>query len=320
MIFPVDLLKRCWILAGPTASGKSSLGLNLADEVGAEIVALDSMTLYRGMDIGTAKPALADRVLVPHHVLDIIDPSEEFSVVDYLHAAQVACEDIVSRGRIPLFVGGTGLYLKSLLRGVFPGPAADWTIRERWQKFLQLEGEESLRNRLRDVDPLTANRLNRADTRRIIRALEIYELTGVPMSSQQQQLALPVELRPRHVFWISPPRDWLHRRIETRIVQMISEGWLDEARRLLSRERPLSRTARQALGYQELFDHLEGRLTFEGTVQQITVRTRQFAKRQHTWYRHLEECRPLEITGEESSDELVRRILEDDQGVSLLGK
>ncbi len=312
MLFPAELLKQCWILAGPTASGKSSLGMDLAEIIGAEIVALDSMTLYRGMDIGTAKPIPADRQRVPHHLLDIIEPEEEFSVVDYLHAAQTACEEIVTRGRTPLFVGGTGLYLKSLLRGVFPGPAADWAIRERWQKFLQFEGAESLWNRLRDIDPPTATRLNRADTRRIIRALEIHELTGIPMSSQQQQRPLPVDERPRHVYWISPPRNWLHRRIESRIVQMISAGWLDEARRLLSRERPLSRTARQALGYQELFDHLEGRLTFDETVQQITVHTRQFAKRQHTWYRHLEECNALEISGEESPSELVQRILADE--------
>ncbi|MEX1232723.1 MAG: tRNA (adenosine(37)-N6)-dimethylallyltransferase MiaA [Planctomycetaceae bacterium] len=309
MQFPVELLQQCWILAGPTASGKSAVGLRLAERIDAEIVALDSMTLYRGMDVGTAKPSAADYRRAPHHLFDIVDPADEFSVVDYLEAAQTACEEIVSRGKTPLFVGGTGLYLKVLLRGVFAGPAADWEFRQRLEQAARDEGAESLWRRLHQIDPRTAERLSTNDVRRVIRALEVHELTGEPMSAQRQQVPLPVGQRPRHVYWISPPRDWLHRRIERRVGEMIAAGWLDEVRQLLAREKPLSRSARQALGYQELIAHLEGECTLDEAICQITIRTRQFAKRQHTWYRHIEECRPIEITGAETPDELVETLL-----------
>lgn len=310
MQFPIDLLQRCWILAGPTASGKSAVGMQLAERIDAEIIALDSMTLYRGMNIGTAKPTADDCRQVPHHLVDVLDPSEEFSVVEYLEAAQAACEEIVARKKNPLFIGGTGMYLKALLRGVFPGPAANWEIRRRLEQSAREEGAESLWNRLQQIDPPTAARLSVNDIRRVIRALEVYELTGEPMSAQQQQVALPVEQRPQHVYWISPPRDWLHRRIEQRVREMMSAGWLEEVRHLLMRNKPLSRTARQALGYQELFAQLEGKWTQDEAVSQITVRTRQFAKRQHTWYRHLEEVRPIEISGRESVEEIVNRIID----------
>ncbi|MDA0831830.1 MAG: tRNA (adenosine(37)-N6)-dimethylallyltransferase MiaA [Planctomycetota bacterium] len=311
MQFPNELLRQCWILAGPTASGKSTLGLQLAERIDAEIIALDSMTLYRGMDIGTAKPSEVDRIRVPHHLLDIVDPADEFSVVDFLHAAQETCKNITSRGKTPLFVGGTGMYLKALLRGVFPGPAADWEFRKKLEKTAREEGSEALWGQLHRIDPKTANRLSANDVRRVIRAIEVHELTGVPMSAQQQQMPLPIEQRPHHVYWLSPPRDWLHHRIEQRVGEMMDAGWLEEVRQLLSRELPLSRTASQALGYQELIAHLAGECTLSEAVEQLTIRTRQFAKRQHTWYRHIEECRPIEITGTETAEDLIQVILMD---------
>lgn len=300
-------LRECWILAGPTACGKTAVSLELAERIGAEIVALDSMSLYRHMDVGTAKATPAERRRVPHHLIDILDPHEEFSVAQYVAAAGEACRQIVDRGRIPLFVGGTGLYLRAILRGVFEGPPADWDLRRR------LEDQDSqpgaLHRRLADVDPVTAARLHPNDQRRTIRALEVYELTGRPASELQQQHPLPEDQRPRNVFWLSPPREWLYERINLRVHQMIDAGLVDEVRGLLHLPQPLSRTARQALGYREVIDHLQGRSTLDEAIEQIQTNTRQFAKRQHTWFRNLEECRAIEITGEETSEEIVERML-----------
>jgi tRNA dimethylallyltransferase len=314
MPLPPDLLQRCWFLAGPTAVGKTAVGIELAARLDAEIVALDSMTLYRGMDIGTAKPTAQEQARCRHHLLDLLDPHEEFSVADYLAAAAAACHDIAARGKIPLFVGGTGLYLRSVLRGVFHGPPADWALRRRWQREGEQHGPVWLHEQLARVDPATARRLHPNDLRRIIRALEVFELTGRPLSHQQHQPPLPAELRPRRVYWLSPPRDWLYERIDRRVEAMFAAGFLAEVRRLQRLPSPLSRTARQALGYKEALGWLERSEDRESTVpprevvQQIQTRTRQFAKRQHTWFRNLEECAAVGVSGNETPAEIAETI------------
>jgi len=302
------ILRHCWILAGPTACGKSCVSLELAERLGSEIVALDSMSLYRGMDIGTAKVTPVERAQIPHHLVDVIDPADEFSVADYVSAAAEVCEDILCRGRTPLFVGGTGLYLRSILRGVFEGPPADWEFRRRMEN-LAGKAPGTLHRKLQECDRETAARLHPNDHRRIIRALEVYEVTGSPLSKLQQLSALPVESRPQHVFWLSPPREWLYQRIDARVLQMIDDGLVDEVRSLLDKDPPLGRTARQALGYREMISHLHRQCTLEEAIMQIQSNTRQFAKRQHTWFRNLEECRPIRIDGSESVVELVDRLV-----------
>ena len=308
MQFDTDLLRRCWFLAGPTASGKTAAALCLARRINAEIIALDSMSLYRGMDIGTAKPTAAERAAVSHHLIDILDPHEEYSVAEYLRAAETACREIVARGGIPLFVGGTGLYLRAVLRGVFEGPAADWDFRRSLQQELDQSGADALHRRLQAVDPVSAERLHPADSRRVIRALEVHHLTGRPLSELQQHPPLPPEFRPRHVCWLHPPRDRLHGRINGRVVQMVDAGFADEVRALLAAPRPLSRTARQAVGYSQMIDHVGGRLPLDQTIAAMQIATRQFAKRQHTWFRNLVECRAIELTGQESPAEIAGRI------------
>jgi len=308
MRFDQDVLKRCWFLAGPTAVGKTEVSLDLARRLGAEIVALDSMTLYRGMDIGTAKPDPSARAAVPHHLLDILSPDEEFSLADYVCAAETSCREIVSRGHVPLFVGGTGLYLRAVLRGIFQGPPADWGIRRRWTEFAQLEGEAALHARLRQVDPSLAAKLHPHDVRRVIRGLEVFELTGSPLSEQQRQPPLPEEERPVRVYWLHPPREWLRARIDRRVRDMFDHGLVEEVVRLREADRPLSRTARQALGYRETIEHLDGRLSLADAIDLIQTRTRQFAKRQHTWFRNLVECKAVEITGSETPQEVSQRL------------
>lgn len=317
MTFPVDLLMQCWFLAGPTASGKTAVSLCLADRIDAEVVAMDSMTLYRGMDIGTAKPPKHERSRVRHHLIDIVDPHEEFSVAEYLAAAEVVCREIISRGRRPLFVGGTGLYLRALLRGVFQGPSADWSIRRRLEELARSDGPLALHAQLARIDPASAQRLHPHDERRIIRALEVYEISGQPLSVLQRHGPRPIKERPPHVYWLSPPRDWLYQRIDARVEKMFDEGLLDEVQRLGELIQPLSHTARQALGYKEVFDclatnpmradsaflTLNDGVSAEGPSEMIEIvqrRTRQFAKRQHTWFRNLDECHPICIAGDET--------------------
>ncbi len=309
------VLQQCWFLAGPTATGKTALALQLAahlhgaGQTGGEIVGLDSMSLYRGMDIGTAKPTPEERSQVPHHLVDCLDPHEEFSVADYLRAADSAARGILQRGRVPLFVGGTGLYLRALLRGVFDGPGADPEFRRRIEAEAAAHEEGWLHRQLAAVDPAAAARLHPNDDRRLVRALEVHHLTGRPASQQQREGPFPVAQRPKHVYWLSPPRAWLHERINRRVLQMIDAGWADEVRRLLKSPRPMSRTARQALGYQELIAHVRGECSLAEATERIQTRTRQFAKRQHTWFRNLEECHAIEITGTETPQALAERLL-----------
>jgi tRNA dimethylallyltransferase len=267
------------------------------------------MSLYRGMDIGTAKPSAGDRARVPHHLLDLVDPHEEFSVAEYVSRAEAACTDIVNRGRVPLFVGGTGLYLRSLLRGIFEGPPADWKLRRRLMNEAQGQGAAWLHDQLSRVDPETARRLHPNDERRIIRAIEIHELTGQPASMLRDQTPLPTDQRPRHVYWLSPARKWLHDRINARVDQMIAAGWVEEVRRLLHSPQGIGRTASQALGYKELIAHLKGACSLTEAVEQIKAATRQFAKRQHTWFRQLEECIAIPMTGSESPQDLADRLM-----------
>jgi tRNA dimethylallyltransferase len=308
MQFDIETLRACWFIAGPTACGKTAAGLALAERIGGEVVALDSMSLYRGMDIGTAKPTAAERARVAHHLVDVVDPHEEFSVAEYLRAAHAACRNILDRGRTPLFVGGSGLYLRAVLRGVFEGPSADWVFRRRLEQELQQTSEAELHARLRAVDPATAERLPPRDVRRVIRALEVHHLTGRPASELQRQVPLEPALRPPHVYWLSPPRAWLYERINRRVDQMIDAGLVDEVRALLAVLRPLGRTARQALGYQEIIDYLSGGCSLVEAVATIQTRTRQFARRQHTWFRNLVECRAIPISGKESAEEVAARI------------
>jgi tRNA dimethylallyltransferase len=306
--FDSRVLRRCWFLAGPTACGKSDVGCELAPLLNAEIVSLDSMSLYRGMDVGTAKPDAAARARVLHHLIDILDPHEDFSVAKYVAAAAAVAADIVARERVPLFVGGTGLYLRGVLRGVFQGPPADWKLRRELQSLAEREGHEALYARLSRVDRDLARRLHAEDVRRVIRGIEVFELTGVPLSQQQRQEPLPVTERPAHVYWLHPPRRWLYDRVDRRVEEMFRSGLVGEVERLLCRQLPMGTSARQALGYKEVIEHLEGRLGLAEAMALIQTRSRQFAKRQHTWFRNLAECTEVEIRGNETPREIAERL------------
>ena len=303
------------ILTGPTACGKTALALELSERIGAEIVAMDSMTLYRGMDIGTAKPTAEERARVRHHLIDVLDPWESATVAWWLQQAEAACRDIASRGKRPIFVGGTPFYLKALLHGLFPGPPADPELRRRLEDEAERDGKDRLHARLAAVDPKTATRLHPNDVRRVVRALEVFGLTGRPISAWQQTWDTPAFAGPDAAppparipaVVLELPREVLYDRINRRVGEMLDAGWLEEVRRLRNLPRPLSREARQALGYRELLDFLDGRGgTPEETAELIRTHTRQFAKRQLTWFRHLPQCIPVPADAPDVGERVLR--------------
>lgn len=301
-------LASCWFLTGATASGKTRVGLELARELDAEIISLDSMAVYRGMNIGTAKPTLEQQAQVPHHLIDIRDPHEQFSVSEYLQEASRVIREIQSRGRQVLFVGGTPLYLKAMLRGIVTGPPADPAFRKQVQQEIEQVGIDALFERLAQVDPLSAAKLHRHDVRRIIRALEVYKLTGQPISHVQFQFDEPRRDVDFRVFVLDWPRSELHRRINRRVQNMFAEGLLDEVAGLLAQFGELGRTASQAVGYREVLRSLAGETTPEEALEQTQARTRQFAKRQLTWFRGLQECRWQAMTPDLTAVEVAREI------------
>jgi tRNA dimethylallyltransferase len=285
------------VLTGPTGSGKSQLGLELAECLGAEIISMDSMALYRGMDIGTAKPSLADRAGAPHHLIDELDPWESASVAWWLRRAAECTRAIEKRGRRVLFVGGTALYLKALLCGLFDGPAASLGIRDRLMQEADRFGAAHLHGRLGTVDPTAAARLHPNDVRRVVRALEVFEISGKPLSAWQTQWAEPGGPSASGkefpaVLWLELPRDQLYARINARAAAMFETGLVEEVKWLRGLPQPLSREATQGLGYKEVLAFLDGRMTLEQAIVEVQTRSRNFAKRQITWFRHLPGCRP----------------------------
>lgn len=304
-----SLLRQSSFLAGPTACGKTAVGIELAERLNAEVLSLDSMAVYRRMNIGTAKPTPTERARIPHHLIDLIDPHEEFSTARYVQAADFACRGILDRGRVPLFVGGTGLYLRAILRGLFEAAPKDPDFRRQLEQEAARTSPERLFERLRRIDPKTAERLHPNDVRRVIRALEVHHTTGRRASELRVQQPLPPDQRPRNVYWLHPPRAWLYERIDRRVDRMIATGLVEEVRILLAAPHGLGHTARQALGYREIIECLERDGELEDAVEQIKLKTRQFAKRQHTWFRNLEECQAVEISGTESAAEIADRIL-----------
>jgi tRNA dimethylallyltransferase len=293
--------QNCWFLTGATAVGKTETGLLLAQRLDAEIVALDSMTVYRGMNIGTAKPTTAEQAQVPHHLIDLVDPSEEYSINCYLEAAHEKIADIQSRGRKVLFVGGTPLYLKALLRGLNAGPPANWKLREEIEAEVATHGNQALYQRLEQLDPVAASQIHPNDTRRLIRAVEVFRATGQPISHHQLHFDEPSATANCHVFVLQRPREEQCQRIDQRVDAMIEQGLLQEVAGLIAGGRQLGRTASQAVGYREMIEHLAG-APLEAMTAQMKTRTRRFAKRQGSWFRNLGECRFVEVPPEAGPD------------------
>lgn len=302
-VFP-SLADRAIVLTGPTASGKSSVAVELAKLIDAEILSLDSIAVYQSMDIGTAKPTPADQARVPHHLIDLVPPSEDFSVARYLRAAHAKVADLESRGKRVIFVGGTPMFLKGVLRGFDPGPPADWEFRRAVEADIKQFGSEALYTRLRQVDPLAAHRIGPHDTRRMTRALEVARHTGIPLSHQQTQFDRALPADQCSVFAMKWQRSLLHQRINQRVDQMFADGLVAEIRGLITRYETLSRTAAQAVGYREVIPHAtafadqddspEASKSLATAREQVATHTRQLAKRQETWMRSFSEITPID--------------------------
>ena len=273
--------KRVIAIVGPTASGKTALSLLAAQMLGAEILCMDSMQIYRGMDIGTAKPTKEELALVPHHLHSFLDPRESFSVPQY---AQMARE-LIERLPIPMLVGGTGMYLQSLsLPMDYGAVGCDEAIRKKYHDIAETLGAEELHRRLEKVDPVSAARLHPNDVRRVVRALEVYELTGKPLSSQKMPSAeeCPWDFQ---IYALDLPRETMYSRVNQRVLAMMKVGLLDEVRRIRNSGVPADAQSMQGLGYKELRCCLEGKMPLDEAVTLIQTRTRHYAKRQLTWFR-----------------------------------
>lgn len=277
--------RRAVFLMGPTASGKTELALALADAFPVALINADSAQVYRGMDVGTAKPSPGVRTRYPHALMDFRDPAEPFSAGEYARLAREAAETAFGEGKIPLLVGGTGLYFRAFAEGLAGMPAADPAIRERLRAEGERLGWPALHRRLAEVDEAAAARIHPGDSQRIQRALEVYELTGRPISALQQERDLPPLDYPvlRLALWL--PREELWRRIEARFRAMLAEGLVEEVEALLAAGVAPDTPALRAVGYRQVAEYLQGRYTYAEMEQAGIVATRQLAKRQLTWFR-----------------------------------
>jgi tRNA dimethylallyltransferase len=274
-------LPKITAIIGPTASGKSALAMTLAQQMSAEILSVDSMQIYRGMEIGTAKPTPRERLSVRHHLIDIADPNETFTVARFVELADAVIADATSRNVPLIATGGTPMYFKALFEGIFEGPSTNASIRES----LAEQSNEQLHERLTQIDPTAATRIHLNDRRRMIRAIEVFQLSGQPISSLQTEWVGTMSRHPATWIGLDWDRDALNRRINARVKQMIAAGWVEETRALIERYGELSKTAAGATGYAQLIAHLRGELTLDDSVEQIKIATRQLARRQMKWFR-----------------------------------
>lgn len=273
-------------IAGPTASGKTALAATLAKELNGEVVSCDSMQVYRRMDIGTAKPTLEEMQGIPHHMIDVAEPWEDFSVSRYCEMAAPIVDDIISRGKTAVIAGGTGLYMDSLIRGNAFAPFPTTGVRERLEAQADAEGMEAMLSRLRAVDPDAARRLHLSDRKRILRALEVYLETGETITEHNRKTqAVPPRYSPLWLGLDFARRGELYRRIDLRVGLMLEQGLVEEIRGLLADGIPEKATAMQAIGYKEFVDALDGRCTIEEAADQVRQSSRRYAKRQLTWFR-----------------------------------
>jgi tRNA dimethylallyltransferase len=291
-------------IAGPTASGKSAVALMLAERIGGEIISVDSMQVYRGLDIGTAKPTAQERARVRHHLIDVVEINEAFDVAKFLQLAKQTETDIRGRGRVPIYCGGTGLYFKALVAGLDESPKSDSELR----RSLESMPVSELLEELKVKDPETFERIDRANSRRVIRALEVIRLTGEKYSAQRT--AWENSTQPGHWFGLERDRADLIKRIEQRVDEMFQRGLVDETRELLGNGLEQNPTAMQALGYRQVVENLRGERGLAETIDLVKTKTRQFSKRQMTWFRHQLELRWLETRPSATAESVLTAIWE----------
>ena len=318
---PSSILQpRPIFLAGPTAVGKSEIALHLAEKIGGEIISVDSMQVYRGLDIGTAKPSAEERARVPHHLIDVVALNETFDAAQFVRLANAAVTDIQSSGHIPIFCGGTGLYFKAFLEGLGDTPPADEKLRAK----LEAMPLPDLLRELAERDPVTFAKIDQKNPRRVIRAIEVIRLTGKKISEQRAEWKspgapaycrrdvpdasvadTPTLFGAAQIIAFSRPNADLHARINARVDAMFARGLVEETRRLLDHGLAQNKTAMQALGYRQVVEHLRGERGLLETIDLVKTKTRQFAKRQMTWFRRHGNCEWIELKPGKSFEKLL---------------
>ncbi|MBA7715398.1 tRNA dimethylallyltransferase [subsurface metagenome] len=295
------------LFLGVTASGKGRLAFDLAQSLGAEIISIDSMKVYRRMDIGTAKPPQEARQRIKYHLIDIVEPSDSFSVGAFRDAALGAIEQIKSRNKPIIAVGGTALYIKALLYGLFEGPGTNQKIRAELKTRAEAEGLAELYCELTNIDPIAAERINPNDSKRIIRALEVYQLTGKPISSFQKQWDSSQTKHDWKIIGLRREKTEESKRINSRVKKMVDAGFVDEVKSLLAEEKPLSKQARCAIGYAEIIEYINGKIELEEATELIKKNTRRLAKNQRTWFKTFKNVHWLDIEPDESPEKILIR-------------
>jgi len=295
------------LILGVTASGKGRLAFDLAQSMDAEIISIDSMKVYRRMDIGTAKPPQEARQRVKYHLIDIVEPSDSFSVAAFLEAALHSIEQIKSRKKKIIAVGGTALYIKALLYGLFEGPGTNQQIRAELKARAETKGLAELYCELTKIDPVATERINPNDSKRIIRALEVYQLTGKPISSLQKQWDRRDAKHNWTIIGLRREKTDVNGRINKRVKKMIVAGLVNEVKSLLAEERPLSKQARCAIGYAEIIEYLNGQISLEEATELIKKNTRRLAKNQRTWFKTFKNVHWLDIEPDEPPEKILTR-------------
>ena len=292
-------------IAGPTAVGKSAVALALAEQIGGEIISVDSMQVYRGLDLGTAKPPAEERQRVPHHLIDVCDLHEAFDAAQFIRLAQRAVEEIQSRGRTPVFCGGTGLYFQAILEGLSEAPPTDEKLRDE----LAATPLEILLAELRERDPESYEMIDRQNPRRVIRAVAVIRLTGKKFSEQQSSWNSRITHHASRFVCFTRSSEDLHRRINVRVDEMFARGLVEETRKLLDLGLAENKNAMQAIGYRQVVEHLRGERDLAATIELVKGKTRKFAKRQLTWFRRYGNCQWIEMRPDELASESVAKVL-----------
>lgn len=301
--------KQRLLILGVTASGKAKLAFELAKKIDAEIISVDSMKVYRLMDIGTAKPSKEQQNQINYHLIDVVEPSESFSVDVFLQLMQNAIEKIEAKGKPIVAVGGSAMYIKAMLFGLFDGPGTNEQIRAQLKEQITQTSLGELYKQLTIVDPQAAERIHANDEKRIIRALEVYQLTGKPISNFQQQFDKPQPNDKWKLIGLVREKTDASSRINARVKKMFDLGLVDEVKNLLAEEKPLSKQAASAIGYAETIEHLKGNETLEKTIEQIKINTRKFAKAQRTWFKTFKNVNWLEVQKDDKVEDILPKAM-----------
>lgn len=293
------------LIAGPTAVGKSAVALALAEKLNGEIISVDSMQVYRGLDIGTAKSTPAERARIPHHLIDVVELTQPFDAAQFVTLAQQAVAEIQSRGHVPIFCGGTGLYFKAFLEGLGEAPPSD----EKLRAELEATPLTDLLRELEQHDPATFAKIDRDNPRRVVRAMEVIRLTGKPFSAQRATWnSEPGTWNSERFYCLSRSSSGLHARINTRVDEMFAHGLVEETRLLLKLGLEQNKTAMQAIGYRQVVEHLHGERPLAETIELVKIKTRQFAKRQMTWFRKHASAKWIELAQADGANAIVSRL------------